>query len=201
MITDIVFDMVGVVMRFDTKTYYFEHGISEKDAALLGREVFGSLEWARLDRGSIPEDEALQAICSRVPGHLHFAVRDFICRRNRKILPVDGMEELLADLSGKGYRLWLLSNTSKRQHEFWKDVPGRQYFLDTLISADVGLVKPQPEIFMLACSRFHLQPSQTAYIDDTPANAEAAFHVGMHAFVFHDNMAQLRKWLSGLGVL
>ena len=63
MITDIVFDMVGVVMRFDTKTYYFEHGISEEDAALLGREVFGSLEWARLDRGSITEDDAFTLRC------------------------------------------------------------------------------------------------------------------------------------------
>ena len=64
MIRSIIFDMVGVLMRFDTESYYEEHHLSEADAAILRKEVFRSLEWARQDRGSISTHEAEQRICS-----------------------------------------------------------------------------------------------------------------------------------------
>ena len=40
MIRSIIFDMVGVLMRFDTESYYEEHHLSEADAAILRKEVF-----------------------------------------------------------------------------------------------------------------------------------------------------------------
>ena len=199
MIKNIIFDMVGVVLRFDTEGYCRDHGFTEEDRRIIKREVFGSLEWARQDRGTITDDDAIAAICARTPEHLHKAVRDFILRENRAILSTEGMETLLAQLKELGYRLFLLSNTCTRQHVFWPSVPESRYFDDTLISADVGLVKPQPEIFRLACEQFRIDPVETAYIDDSPMNAEAAYFIGMHAFVFHDDMTELRVWLEGLG--
>ncbi len=199
MIRNIIFDMVGVILRFDTEGYYREHGLTEEDRRIIKREVFGSLEWARQDRGTITDEEAIGAICARTPERLHSTVRDFIRRENRAILPTEGMETLLAELKEHGYRLFLLSNTCTRQHVFWPLVPESRFFEDTLISADVGLVKPQPEIFDLACTQFGVDPAETAYIDDSPMNAEAAYYVGMHAFVFHDDMTRLRAWLESLG--
>ena len=200
MIRNIMFDMVGVIMRFDTEGYLLKNHISDSDRAILEREVFHSLEWARGDRGTIQEEEAVSAICSRTPSRLHVAVRDLIYRENRDILPVEGMTDLLSTIKSAGYKIYLLSNTSVRQHAFWKDVPGNYFFDDFLISADVGLVKPQPEIFYLACERFRILPEETAYIDDTPMNAEAAYYVGMHSFVFHDDINELRSWLKSRGV-
>ena len=46
MIRNIIFDMVGVLMRFDTESYIEEHHLSEADVAILRKEVFRSLEWA-----------------------------------------------------------------------------------------------------------------------------------------------------------
>lgn len=195
MIQNILFDLVGVLMRFDTEGYYHSHGIGPDDRAILQREVFRSLEWAMQDRGAISEAEAAAAICARVPERLHGAVEDFIYRRNRAILPVPGMAALLRELKDAGYRLCLISNTSAAYHRFHVDVPGIGLFSDTLISADVGLVKPDPAIFRLACERFGLRPRECAFIDDTPINAEAAQHVGMRAFVFHGDVGQLRAWL------
>ena len=58
MIKNIIFDMVGVLMLFDTVSYIEEHHLSEADMAILSKEVFRSLEWARQDRGSISTQEA-----------------------------------------------------------------------------------------------------------------------------------------------
>jgi len=196
MIRNIVFDLVGVVMRFDTEGYYRLHGISSTDQDILQREVFRSLEWAMQDRGTISEEDAIAAICPRVPARLHTAVGDFIRRQNRDILPVPGMEKLLRDLKDGGRRLFLLSNTSRAFHRFRAGVPGTELFEGTLISADEGLVKPDPAIFRLACKRFGILPSESAFIDDTPINAEAALYIGMKAFLFNGDVGLLRAWLE-----
>lgn len=196
MIRNLLFDLVGVLMRFDTEGYYRAQGIGPRDADILRREVFRSLEWAMQDRGAISDDDAIAAICARVPARLHGAVGDLIRRENRAILPVPGMEELVREYKARGFKVYLLSNTSTAFHRFQTQVPALRHFDGALISADVGLVKPDPEIFRLACKRFGIEPAETAFIDDTPINAEAALHVGMRAFVFNDDVDALRAWLD-----
>ena len=196
MIRNIIFDLFGVIARFDTEGYYTVHGISPSDQQILQREVFRSLELAMGDRGTISEEEAVDAICARVPEHLHEAVCDFIYRQNRAILPIPGMEELLHCLKGQGHHLFLLSNTSITFHRFRAGIPGIELFDDTLISADVGLVKPDPTIFRLACEQFGIKPHESAFIDDAPINAEAAQYAGMRAYVFHGDVDELGRWLT-----
>lgn len=195
-IRNIVFDLFGVLMRFDTEGYYRLHKVSPDDREILRREVYRSLEFAMGDRGTIHEEEAAAAICARVPSRLHTAVRDLIYRQNEAKLPIPGMEALLNDLKNAGYRLFLLSNTSEAYRRFYGEIPGIGLFNDTLFSADVGLVKPDPAIFRLACARFGIVPSQSVFIDDTPINAEAAHFIGMKAFVFHGDAGELRQWLK-----
>ncbi len=136
MIRNIIFDMVGVLMRFDTESYIEEHHLSEADVAILRKEVFRSLEWAMQDRGSISTVEAERRICDRVPAHLRFAVHDLLYREGRKIVPIDGMRELLQDLKGREFHLFVLSNTCVHWRSFWEKIPGHELFEDVLISAD-----------------------------------------------------------------
>lgn len=196
MIRNIIFDLFGVIARFDTEGYYTVHGISPSDQQILQREVFRSLEFAMGDRGTISEEEAVDAICARVPEHLHEAVCDFIYRQNRTILPIPGMEALLQCLKDHGHYLFLLTNTSKAFHRFRTRISGIELFDGELISADVGLVKPDPAIFRLACQKFGIQPHESAFIDDAPINAEAAQCAGMRAYVFHGDVDELGKWLT-----
>ena len=193
--------MGGVLILFDTGFFIARLGYTGEDAAILEREVFRSLEWARMDRGSISEEDACAAICSRTPGHLHNAVRALVGMWDRPILPIEGIAGLIRELKENGYHIYLLSNASKRQHDYWSKVPGNEFFDDTLISADVGLIKPQPEIYRLACEKFHVCPEECLFIDDMPANAEGAFCTGMHAFVFHNDTGELRTWLKKNGIL
>jgi len=199
MIRNIIFDMGGVIIRFDREYFIRRLGVTGKDERILMDEVFQSLEWARMDRGTITEKDAFQSICNRTPHRLHDAVEKLVYMWERPILPVDGMYELVAELKSKGYGIYLLSNASVRQHEFWPRVPAASLFDGKLISADVKLVKPQPEIYTLFCGKFGLTPSECVMIDDTPQNIEGAFTVGMPGVVFHDNAAALRASRKGLG--
>ena len=187
MIRNIVFDMGNVMIYFNKNLFLDRAGVTGEDRRLLERIVFDSLEWARLDRGSLLEPEAERLMCSRLPERLHG-------------LPVEGMEELIAELKEKGYGIYLLSNASYRQHEYWPRIPASRFFDGTLISADVKLVKPQPEIYRLLCETFSLIPDECVFIDDAINNAEGAFLCGMHPIVFHDDVAELRARLRELDV-
>jgi putative hydrolase of the HAD superfamily len=200
MIRNIIFDMVGVVIRFETEKYYIDHNISIPDRELLKRELFGSVEWARQDRGTIRDEDVIESVCVRVPERLHCVVRDFARRENRDILQVEGMEDLLADLKMCGYKVFLLSNTSNGFHRFWPQVGLNKWFDGTMISADEGLVKPDPAIFRLACERFQIWPEESVFIDDTPMNVEAAEYVGIKGFLYRGDIRELRDWLKETGV-
>ena len=65
MTKNIIFDLFGVIARFDTEGYYTFHGISPSDQQILQREVFRSLEFAMGDRGTISEEEAEDAMKAR----------------------------------------------------------------------------------------------------------------------------------------
>ncbi|MBR0041269.1 MAG: HAD family phosphatase [Oscillospiraceae bacterium] len=200
MIRNIVFDMGQVLLRFIPDLFIERLGVEGEDKKLLKREVFQSLEWARMDRGSLTDAEAAEIICRRVPERLHDAVHKLVAMWDRPILAVEGTEELIAELKEKGYGVYLLSNASYRQHDYWPKLPASRYFDGTLISADVKLVKPQPEIYRLLCETFSLIPDECVFIDDAINNAEGAFLCGMHPIVFHDDVPELRARLRELGV-
>ena len=200
MIKNIVFDMGNVIIRFDPELFMVRLGLAEEDRKLLKRELFVSLEWSRMDRGSLTDEEAAEIVCRRVPERLHDAVRRLVGMWDRPILPVEGMYELVEELRGMGYGIYLLSNASFRQHDYWPRVPASKFFDGTLISADVKLVKPQPEIYRLLCDKFSLLPEECVFIDDSTSNAEGAYFCGINALVFHGDAHEMRLKLNKLGV-
>lgn len=200
MIKNIIFDMGNVLIKFDKKCFLEAVNVSPEDNALLEREVYVSVEWAMMDRGTLTEKEAAERMCARLPERLHEKVHQLVDEWDRPILPMSGMAELAGELKAKGYRLFLLSNASYRQHEYWPEIPGSEYFEDTLISADVKLVKPQPEIYLMALHKFNAKPQESVFIDDATNNVEGAVYCGMEGIVFHGDTDELKKKLNAIGV-
>ena len=200
MIRNIIFDMGQVLLHFDTDAFLDRYELCMADRQLLLREIFQSVEWAMMDRGSLEENGLLEIAFTRIPERLHEIARGLVMEWDDPILPVEGMEELIRDLKAAGCQLFLLSNASIRQHEYWPRIPGSEYFTDTLISADVRLVKPQPEVYETAIRKFDVIPEECVFIDDNLLNVEAAQNAGMHGIVFHGDAAELRGKLRALGV-
>ena len=196
MIKHIIFDMGGVLIRFDPQYFIERLGISGEDATLLYQEVFRSVEWVQLDRGTITEHQAIEQMMQRIPSHLQDAVQKLVSMWDRPILPIDGMAELIEELKAADYGIYLLSNASLRQPEYWSRVPGHELFDGTLISANVRLLKPEAEIYHLMLEKFSLKAEQCIFIDDNACNIEGALNCGIHGVVFHGDTAQLRHILS-----
>ena len=61
MIKNIVFDMGQVMIRWNPEYYLDQGQFSEGDRAKLLKEVFRSVQWVHLDRGSITLEAAAAA--------------------------------------------------------------------------------------------------------------------------------------------
>jgi epoxide hydrolase-like predicted phosphatase len=67
------------------------------------------------------------------------------------------------------------------------------YFDATVISGEVGLHKPQPEIYLLACERLEIEPAEAVFVDDLRENVEGAEAVGMTGVLHRDTVVTLQR--------
>lgn len=72
-------------------------------------------------------------------------------------------------------------------------------FDPVVISAEVGVMKPAPQIYQLALERCRVQPSEAVFLDDFIENVAGARAVGMHAIHFQDRSQALEDLESVLG--
>ena len=200
MIKNVVFDMGGVLIRFDAEHYTARFVPDPADYELMRRELFRSIEWVWMDRGTITDDEVVAAVCARLPERLHQAVWDILDNWHQDIPPLDGVYDLVKELKGKGYRIYLLSNTCTRFHEFRKNIPALEFFDGEFVSCDFHFVKPEPGIYLRFLEYFHLRPEECVFIDDDPRNIEGAVRCGMSGVIYHGDPAHLRLRLRELGV-
>lgn len=200
MIRNIIFDMGGVLVYYSPARFLDLLSVSEEDKALLFREVFNTVEWFRMDRGTITEEEAAAAMKGNLPARLHGEVDRLIEWWKLELRPMEGMEELLKELKELGYGLYLLSNASLRQPEYFDRIPGSQYLNGRFVSAFYRLLKPQHEIFEAFLEKFALKAEECFFVDDSLANVESAYCLGIAGEVFDGDVPRLRRALNNAGV-
>jgi putative hydrolase of the HAD superfamily len=109
------------------------------------------------------------------------------------------MIDLACQLKSR-YRLALCSNALITLRAELEAEPTLSSLFDVvIISAEVGLRKPDPRIFELTADRLHLPPTACLLIDDKPRNTLAAQAVGMLTITF-TSPKQLRRELNQLGL-
>jgi len=199
MISTVVFDFGGVVVEWSMRALFdqfFDESI-ELDHFLS--EVLTPAENLRCDLG-VPLATVVGDLVERHPGHRAplEAWRD----RWIETIPgeIPGTAALIAELRSSGYRIAGLSNFSAETFPWCRaEYAIFEQFDDIVISGDVGLAKPQPEIFQLVCDRNGIEPSQAVFLDDSPANVQGALDAGWSAFVF-TSAEQARADLASIGV-
>ena len=202
MIRNMVFDMGNVLIHYDSRRASGRFAADHEEMEAVNTSVFVSPEWLMLDMGVISQEEALARMTARLPdGHAREAAR--LCLEHWHeycMWPVPGMEELVTDLKNQGYRLYLCSNASLRMLDCYQDtIPGIRLFDGVLFSAEVKCVKPQKEMYGHLFRRFGLKPEECFFVDDLPANIQAARECGMDGYCFGDgDVMRLREILKEL---
>ena len=77
---------------------------------------------------------------------------------------------LLSTLRSRGIKLGLISNADAMEITAWDTSPLAGCFDSTIFSCEVGLVKPEPEIFLLCLKELGLAPQECLFVGDGGSN-------------------------------
>ncbi|MBO4873870.1 MAG: HAD family phosphatase [Bacteroidales bacterium] len=202
-IRNLIFDLGNVILNIDTK-------LSEIAFAKYGMNDFEKLYtlasqnelFDRLEVGSITENEFYDEF-RKVTG----------CKLDNQILeqcwnalimdfPAARIE-MLKRLKKEGkYRTFILSNTNIIHYRFYTALLKRTYGingLDSLVehayfSHEIGLKKPNRDIFDYVVAKSHIKPEESIFIDDNEANIKAANALGFNTIFLKDNNMENLKF-------
>jgi putative hydrolase of the HAD superfamily len=197
MVINVIFDLGGVVLDWNPDRIVARF---QPDAALQAAfkaAVFGHEDWKAFDRGGVTEAELIGRLEARL-GLPRPDVIEFLDGTRHSLVAKPDTVKLIRELQQSKVPLYCLSNMPaemylhlQRRHDFWDAFSG------IVISGEVKMMKPEPEVFLHLLETFKLRANESVFIDDLPANVDAARQVGLHAILFTD-AAQCRQELRSL---
>ncbi|MBY0361159.1 MAG: HAD family phosphatase [Phreatobacter sp.] len=180
-----VFDIGQVLLRWEPRAAlapHFQHGAA-LDAFM---EEVGFMDWhARQDAGR-GVAEAVADHAARFPHHAEVFAAFYDNWLDAVPGEVPGTRAIFEGLAARG-PVYGISNFSRELFDRTRPAhPFLESFSGLVLSADVGINKPDQRIYAILCERHALAPQACLFIDDSPRNVEAARAFGMDAVHFTD---------------
>lgn len=180
----VVFDLGNVLIEWDRRNLFEKLIDDPNELQTFLDTVFTMEDNMELDRGT-PLHEVASSVAARHPDQREL-VMAFADRWSETLGGViEGTVEILDELSLNGVPLYALSNWGR--DTFAMIEPTYSFFElfdGMVISGREGVIKPDPSIFDLLCSRYGFVPEDAVFIDDSGANIAAAMSLGFDALLF-----------------
>ena len=182
MIETIIFDFGDVFINLD------------KQATPLGLKKLGLEKWStqidslnfNFEKGLISKIDFLDGLNNLVPNAKHKEVLD---AWNSVLLDFPMYRLKFLEKISKKYQLFLLSNTDSIHINYFKDRNGDDFynrfyncFEKVYFSYDLGMRKPDEEIYNFVTKENNLNPKSTLFIDDNFDNIEGAKKTGLQVW-------------------
>jgi len=205
-IRNIIFDLGGVILNIDpqlTVNKFRDLGWNdfyEENKQSVGKELFYQVE-----KGTSTPEAFREAVRKRIAGEIEDSAIDKAWSAMILDIPAERVRYLL-ELK-KSYRLFLLSNTNEihriKFHEDFERTfgyPLYNLFERNFYSHEMGLRKPNPEIYLQAVKEAGLIAEETLFIDDMVENTEAAKSTGLKVLHIQPGslLDKLPVYLEGL---
>ncbi len=198
-IKNIVFDVGNVIVRWAPPEIVRLTFGDVASAEQLTNSIFQSEIWLNLNKGFILEAEAKSQYQATIGLSKLECERLFYYIKQTQLL-IFGSVELLKRVKASGYKVYALTDNVheivahlKSTYSFW------DLFDSATVSADLGLLKPQVEIYQALLTQNKIEASETVFIDDMLYNVKGAEAVGISAIQF-ENAVQCEKALKTLGL-
>ena len=182
MINAIIFDFGDVFINLNN-----EHSIEEFKKLGLDGPNEDLLEHNDLfEKGKIDELQFINSFSKHIP---NASIEEIVKAWNSIIgeFPLERLE-FLQMLSSK-YRLFLLTNTDSIHINRFEHKVGMSFYSDfyrcfekVYFSYEMGMRKPDPEIFNTIIHNHDLSPKRTLFVDDKKVNTDAAASLGLHVW-------------------
>ncbi|MCD7892652.1 MAG: HAD family phosphatase [Erysipelotrichaceae bacterium] len=175
MLKAIIFDMDGLMINSEEVTYERYVKVLKDMNLDMSREFYTTLLGQTIPRAFnkmrafYGEDFPCQEVIDKV----HILLNDDF--KDEGIPIKKGLVELLEYLTKNNYKIIVASSSNKeRVTKLLKQVNVYQYLDDCICGNEVSQGKPNPEIFLKACEKLNVLPSEAMVIEDSEAGIEAA---------------------------
>ena len=182
MIDTIIFDFGDIFINLD------------KQATIDGLAQLGLSSWNEdldqlnisFEKGQISRDNFLLGIQKHIP---NASIDEILVAWNAVLLdfPLHRLEFL--QLLAQKYRLFLLSNTDSIHIEHFEQREGASFYGDfyqcfekVYFSYEMGMRKPDAEIYNALIRQHELSPKRTLFVDDKKDNTDAAKALGLQVW-------------------
>lgn len=182
----IYFDLGNILFRFCHERMLRQMAaVSAVEIESLRTVIFGPLGPA-FDRGEVSPQGFYGRLTDALQVEAPFDALEEAC--SNIFEPIPETCALAAALQANGVRCGVLSNTN---HSHWNFIqrkfPGAlPSFAVTVLSYEVGSIKPQPEIYRRAAELAGADPAKILFFDDRPENVAAAREEGWDAVLIED---------------
>jgi putative hydrolase of the HAD superfamily len=156
--------------------------------------------WDPINRGTLAGDDLRRAVCRAAGSETPMADKPFFAmwnchfRIHHEVLP------MVESLFGR-VKVFLLSNTNEMHWRYVLPlIPQFERFDGLVLSCELGLAKPDAEIFKIALARAGVKAQEAAYFDDIQLFVDAAAALGIQARQFTD-APTFRTQLAELGLV
>lgn len=188
----VFFDLGGVILR--TEYQAPRQHLAERfgmDYDDIDKIVFGSSSAVRASVGEIDEEEHWRNVMKvlKLPSSEYERVReDFFAGDvlDHSIL------NFLRSIRPR-VRTGLISNAWSGLREYIQREKFDDAFHHMVISAEVGVAKPDPRIYHIALEQLQVQPKEAIFVDDVLENIEACEQVGMRGIHFKSPETTLKQ--------
>ena len=182
MIKNIIFDFGNIIIQFKAHEIASNYTKDKDIQEFLIENVINSKEWlgeGKLDLGEITLKEMADNINKRTNNIHKDEVTNFCLDFKNKLTYNGDILNLLNKLKNKGYRLYVLSNTSDEVFTlFYDDL--NELFDGMVLSYKIHEIKPYKPIYRYLLDIYSLNPKECLFLDDRLDNMNTANELGIN---------------------
>lgn len=193
MIKNVILDMGNVLLDYNPEVPLNMFCDCEEAKDIIRNELFHGPEWVMGDRGDIPDKGRYELVKQRVPEKYWDALKQCCDRWYICMNPIQGAAEFCSFVREQGLGIYILSNASDAFYEYFPKFLPLTFFDGVVVSADIHMLKPDPEIYTYLTDKYGLEPSECLFIDDMPQNVQGAKQAGLQAVRFENDYDTVRQ--------
>lgn len=197
MIRNIIFDIGGVLLDYNPKTYLDKLNIEEGKRNELNDIIFHNQKWKDCLNGFITNSELIEYL---IKENLKYKneIEQILSKNNLKYMlpPKQEMIEYYKTLKQKEYKIYLCSNITEDTYNYIKDSFEIIQVADGgVFSCFENISKPNVGIYQKLIEKYNLDVEKSILIDDTKINIISANDIGLNGILFN-NIEDIKKILK-----
>lgn len=197
MIRNIIFDIGGVLLDYNPKTYLDKLNIEEGKRNELNDIIFHNQKWKDCLNGFITNSELIEYL---IKENLKYKneIEQILSKNNLKYMlpPKQEMIEYYKTLKQKEYKIYLCSNITEDTYNYIKDSFEIIQVADGgVFSCFENISKPNVGIYQKLIEKYNLDVEKSILIDDTKRNIISANDIGLNGILFN-NIEDIKKILK-----